>query len=69
MAGRRITIRSGPRSGESYAVEGKEPTAPGGTNTETGEVESADQAVDRMAGTPSNAGRSAQSTDAMNRYQ
>lgn len=68
MAGRKITIRSGPRSGEVIDVEDKSPEAPGGTNYE-GQQESVDEAVDRMAGTASNAGRQAQSTDSINKYQ
>lgn len=68
MSGRKITIRSGPRSGEVIDVEDKSPTAPGGTNDE-GQQESVDEAVDRMAGTASNAGRQAQSTDSINKYQ
>jgi hypothetical protein len=69
MAGRTIKITSGsnPRTIDVDA-EPSHATAPGGTNTETGQTESVDEAVDRMAGTASNAGRQAQSTDHMNQY-
>jgi len=67
MASRRITIRSGPRSGESFDVEDKAPQAPGGTNDE-GIAETVDEAVDRMSGSASNAGKQAQSSDSSNGY-
>jgi hypothetical protein len=67
MAGRTIKIGTGPRAGQTFDVD-KPPAAPGGTDPETGKVESVDQAVERMAGTPTNAGAQAQSTDHMNQY-
>lgn len=69
MAGRYITPRTGPRAGQKVPIGNSSPQAPGGTNPETGETETVDAAVERMAGTPSNAGRQAQSTDATNKYQ
>jgi hypothetical protein len=66
MPGRTIKIGTGPRSGQSFDVD-KPAAAPGGTNPE-GEQETVDQAVERMAGTPTNAGRQSQSTDHMNQY-
>lgn len=68
MPGRKITIGSGPRKGSVIDVEDKTPTAPGGMNDE-GKQESVDEAVERMAGTSSNTGRSGQSTDSINKYQ
>lgn len=70
MAGRVITIGSGPRAGTKIDVDADSPPpqAPGGTNDE-GQQETVDEAVDRMAGTPSNAGKQAQSSDSMNKYQ
>lgn len=67
MASRKVTIRSGPRAGTVLEVEDKSPSAPGGTNDE-GVVESVDEAVDRMSGSASNAGKQAQSSDASNGY-
>lgn len=68
MAGRKITIQSGPRAGTTVDAEDSTPQAPGGTNDD-GVTETVDQAVERMAGTPSNAGRQAQSSDSANKYQ
>lgn len=69
--GRTITFGSGPRKGQTINVDDepkRQRQAPGGTDMETGKTESVDEAVDRMAGTASNAGRQAQSTDHMNQY-
>lgn len=65
MAGRKITIQSGPRSGTEVAVDDSAPSDKEPTNN--GETYS--DIVDRMAGTASNAGRQAQSSDAANKYQ
>lgn len=68
MPGRVITIGSGPRKGTKIDVDvDSPPQAPGGTDASGNQV-SIDQAVEDMAGTPSNAGRQAQSTDAVNKY-
>jgi hypothetical protein len=69
--GRTITFQAGERKGQTINVDDepkRQPQAPGGTNTETGETESVDEAVDRMSGQATNAGRQAQSTDHMNQY-
>ena len=69
--GRTITFQAGERKGQTINVDDepkRQPQAPGGTNPETGDVESTDEAVNRMSGTPTNAGRQAQSTDHMNQY-
>lgn len=70
MSGRTMKFQTGERKGQTVDVDSapSHAAAPGGTNTETGETESVDQAVDRMAGTPTNAGAQAQSTDHMNQY-
>jgi len=69
MAGRKITFATGERKGETIDVDDepkRQPVAPGGTNPETGEVESTDEAVDRMSG--ESPPRSNQSTDHANGY-
>lgn len=70
MASRKITIRSGPRSGTVIDADDSSatPVAPGGTNTDSGQTETVDEAVDRMAGTASNAGKQSQSSDSSNGY-
>lgn len=50
-----------------YAGYGGKRKLPGGTNDE-GNPESVDDAVDRMSGTASNAGKQSQSSDASNKY-
>jgi hypothetical protein len=64
MAGRKVKILSGPRAGtevdvDDSAASDKEPTNSGRTYTEI---------VDDAAGTASNAGRQAQSSDNANKY-
>lgn len=69
--GGKIKFYTGERKGQTIDVDSepkRQPQAPGGTDTETGKVESVDEAVDRMAGVASNAGRQAQSSDHMNQY-
>ena len=56
------------RYGKSTTTDPATPQAPGGTDPETGKQETVDEAVDRISGTASNAGKQSQSTDHQNSY-
>lgn len=64
----KITFRTGERKGQTIDTDMEPKRAlvpPGGTDPDTGKVESVDEAVDRMSGTPNKAN---QSSDAQNSY-
>jgi hypothetical protein len=73
MPGRQITIGSGPRKGTVIDVDNEGGQMRHRVDTDDGpSVETPMETADRMSGdadTASNAGRDAQSTDAMNKYQ
>lgn len=64
----KIRVYKGGEAGDWRDKDETPTRAPGGTNTETGKLETVDEAVDRMAGTASNAGKQSQSSDASNGY-